>query len=87
LAPTNPLTKPRTIVIAARAQYRKLPLENLVRFEGVGVYHGVTFVKAQLCGGKEVIVVGGGKTQLARTKTGTYASHGPPVWLLLCRST
>jgi thioredoxin reductase (NADPH) len=52
----------RTIVIATGAQYRKLPLENLSRFEGAGVYHGATFVEAQLCGGQEVIVVGGGNS-------------------------
>jgi thioredoxin reductase (NADPH) len=39
----------RTIVIATGAQYRKLPLENLSRFEGAGVYYGATFVEAQLC--------------------------------------
>ena len=52
----------RTIVIATGAQYRKLPLENLARFEGAGIYHGATFMEAQLCGGEEVIVVGGGNS-------------------------
>ena len=52
----------RTILIATGAQYRKLPLENLSRFEGAGVYYGATFVEAQLCGGEEVIVVGGGNS-------------------------
>jgi thioredoxin reductase (NADPH) len=52
----------RTIVIATGAQYRKLSLENLSRFEGAGVYYGATFVEAQLCGGDEVIVVGGGNS-------------------------
>ena len=52
----------RTIVIATGAQYRKLPLEDLSRFEGAGVYHGATFVEAQLCGGEEVVVVGGGNS-------------------------
>jgi thioredoxin reductase (NADPH) len=52
----------RTIVIATGAQYRKLPLENLSRFEGAGVYYGATFVEAQLCRGEEVIVVGGGNS-------------------------
>ena len=50
----------RCIVIASGAQYRKLPLENLKQFEGIGVYYGATFVEVQLCGGEEVIVVGGG---------------------------
>jgi thioredoxin reductase (NADPH) len=49
----------RTVIIATGAQYRKLPLENLSRFEGAGVYHGATFVEAQLCGGEELVVVGG----------------------------
>jgi thioredoxin reductase (NADPH) len=53
----------RTVVIATGAQYRKLPLENLLRFEGAGVYYGATFVEAQLCGREEeVIVVGGGNS-------------------------
>ena len=52
----------RTVVIATGAQYRRLPLENLSRFEGAGVYYGATFVEAQLCSGEEVIVVGGGNS-------------------------
>jgi thioredoxin reductase (NADPH) len=51
-----------TVVIATGAQYRKLPLKNLSRFEGAGVYHGATFVEAQLCGGEELVVVGGGNS-------------------------
>jgi len=52
----------RTVMIATGVQYRKLPLENLSRFEGAGVYYGATFVEAQLCGGEEVVVVGGGNS-------------------------
>jgi thioredoxin reductase (NADPH) len=53
----------RTVIIATGVQYRKLPLENLFRFEGSGVYYGATFVEAQLCGREEeVIVVGGGNS-------------------------
>lgn len=52
----------RTIVIATGAQYRRLRLENLSRFEGAGVYYGATHLEAQLCGGEEVIVVGGGNS-------------------------
>jgi thioredoxin reductase (NADPH) len=52
----------RTIVIATGAQYRRLPLENLSQFEGTGVYYGATHLEAQLCGGEEVIVVGGGNS-------------------------
>ena len=49
-------------MIATGAEYRRLPLENLSRFEGAGVYYGATFVEAQSCGGEEVIVVGGGNS-------------------------
>jgi thioredoxin reductase (NADPH) len=53
----------RTVVIATGVQYRKLPLENLSRFEGAGIYYSATFVEAQLCGKEEeVIVVGGGNS-------------------------
>jgi thioredoxin reductase (NADPH) len=52
----------RTIIIATGAQYRRLRLESLSRFEGAGVYYGATHLEAQLCGGEEVIVVGGGNS-------------------------
>ena len=52
----------RSIVIATGAQYRRLPFNNLPRFEGTGVYYGATFVEAQSCSGEEVIVVGGGNS-------------------------
>jgi thioredoxin reductase (NADPH) len=52
----------RTVVIATGAQYRKLPLDGVSRFEGMGIYYGATFIEAQLCSGEEVVVVGGGNS-------------------------
>jgi thioredoxin reductase (NADPH) len=52
----------RAVIIATGAEYRRLPIEDAARFEGVGVYYGATFVEAQVCGGDEVIVVGGGNS-------------------------
>lgn len=52
----------RSVIIATGAQYRKLPLDNLSQFEGSGVYYAATYVESQLCGGEEVIVVGGGNS-------------------------
>jgi thioredoxin reductase (NADPH) len=52
----------RAIVIASGARYRRLPIENLSKYEGAGVYYGATFVEAQMCGADEVIVVGGGNS-------------------------
>jgi thioredoxin reductase (NADPH) len=52
----------RTIVVASGVRYRKPTLENLERFEGNGIYYGATYVESQLCGGEEVVVVGGGNS-------------------------
>jgi thioredoxin reductase (NADPH) len=52
----------RTVIIATGATYRKPAIENLSKFEGMGVYYGATFMEAQLCRGEEVIVVGGGNS-------------------------
>jgi thioredoxin reductase (NADPH) len=52
----------RTIVIASGAQYRKLALPNLPKFEGVGVYYAATNIESNVCGSDEVIIVGGGNS-------------------------
>jgi thioredoxin reductase (NADPH) len=52
----------RAIVIATGAQYRKIPLPDLPRFEGAGIYYGASGMEAQLCQGEDVIVVGGGNS-------------------------
>jgi len=52
----------KTVVIATGAQYRKLPLANLEKFEGVGIYYGAATIEAQMCLANEVIVVGGGNS-------------------------
>jgi thioredoxin reductase (NADPH) len=68
----------RAVVIASGAQYRRLQLENLSKFEGAGVYYGATHLEAQLCNGEQVIVVGGGNSAgqaavfLAQTTSRVY---------------
>lgn len=42
----------RTVVVATGAKYRKLPLKNVARFEGSGIYYGATFIEAQLAAAK-----------------------------------
>ena len=56
------VVRARAVVIASGVQYRKLPLPNLAQFEGAGVYYGATHLESQVCGGDEVIVVGGGNS-------------------------
>ncbi|MEQ9317387.1 MAG: FAD-dependent oxidoreductase, partial [Henriciella sp.] len=52
----------RAVVIATGAQYRRLPIDNLERYEGRGIYYGATPMEAQLCGGQEVAIVGAGNS-------------------------
>jgi len=52
----------RSVIIAAGAAYRRLPIDNLAQFEGAGVYYAATFMEAQLCAGEEVVVVGAGNS-------------------------
>jgi thioredoxin reductase (NADPH) len=49
----------KAIVLATGAEYRRLAIENLSRFEGIGVYYGATFMEAQLCRDEDVVIVGG----------------------------
>jgi thioredoxin reductase (NADPH) len=58
----GPRVPARTVIIASGAQYRKPSFQNLSQFEGAGVYYSATFMESQLCGGEEVIVVGGGNS-------------------------
>jgi thioredoxin reductase (NADPH) len=52
----------RTIIVATGAQYRKLPLPDLRRYEGLGVYYAATQAEAQLCVGDPILIVGGGNS-------------------------
>ncbi len=52
----------RAVVLASGAHYNKPDLANLKQFEGLGIYYGATFIESQMCGGDEVIVVGGGNS-------------------------
>jgi thioredoxin reductase (NADPH) len=58
----GPRVPARTVIIATGAQYRKLSVDNVSKFQGAGVYYGASFIEAQLCRGEEVIVVGGGNS-------------------------
>jgi len=52
----------RTVIIATGAEYRNLPVDDIARFHGAGVYYGATPLESQLCRGEDVIVVGGGNS-------------------------
>jgi thioredoxin reductase (NADPH) len=52
----------RTLIVATGAQYRRLDLPELERFEGVGVYYAATQAEAHMCAGDPVVIVGGGNS-------------------------
>jgi thioredoxin reductase (NADPH) len=52
----------RTVIIATGAEYRRLPLPEAARYEGVGLYYGATAMESALCRGEDVVVVGGGNS-------------------------
>jgi thioredoxin reductase (NADPH) len=52
----------RSIIIASGAQYNTPNVANLKKFEGNGIYYAATFMESQLCGGDEVVVIGGGNS-------------------------
>ena len=52
----------RTLIVATGAQYRKLDLPQLERYEGAGVYYAATQAEAQLCAADPVLIVGGGNS-------------------------
>jgi thioredoxin reductase (NADPH) len=56
------ILKARSIIIASGAQYNTPNVANLRKFEGNGIYYAATFMEAQLCGGDEVVVIGGGNS-------------------------
>ena len=73
----------RAVVIATGAAYRKPQCEKLPRFEGAGIYYAATPIEAQLCGGEEVIIVGGGNAagQAASVpcREGKAHTHACPI--------
>lgn len=56
------LVRARTVVVATGVEYRRLEIARLQEFEGAGVYYAAGEMEARLCGGDEVIVVGGGNS-------------------------
>lgn len=52
----------KCVLIAMGAQYRRLDVEGVERFEGTGLYYAASTAEALLCRGCPVIVVGGGNS-------------------------
>ncbi|WP_411892350.1 FAD-dependent oxidoreductase [Yoonia sp. SDW83-1] len=52
----------KAVVVATGVQYRRLSIDRLEDFEGVGIYYAATDVEARYCRDTDAIVVGGGNS-------------------------
>src|SRR5512141_2717331 len=52
----------RAVIIGTGAEYRRLSITSLARFERAEVYYAATIMEAQLCAGEDVAVVGAGNS-------------------------
>ncbi|MEM9898478.1 MAG: NAD(P)/FAD-dependent oxidoreductase, partial [Pseudomonadota bacterium] len=73
----------KAVVIATGADYRKLPLDDLEKYEGRGIYYGATAMEAQICTGSSVVVVGAGNS--AGQGASFLAKHAQNVHVLYRR--
>ena len=66
----------RAVVIATGANYRKLNVAGMERFEGVGIHYSATPTDVHPCAGQTVVIVGGGNSAgQAAMFLSTHASH------------
>jgi thioredoxin reductase (NADPH) len=73
----------RSVIVATGARYRRLPVDDLDRFEGAGVYYAATDLETRACDGREVVVVGGGNS--AGQAALHLAEQGCPVTIAIRR--
>jgi thioredoxin reductase (NADPH) len=52
----------KALLIASGAEYKKLSVKNLEKYEGSGVYYAATKMEATICKDEQVAVVGGGNS-------------------------
>ncbi len=52
----------KAVLLATGAEYRRLPVDDLDRYEGISVFYSAGPLEGQLCGGQRVGVVGGGNS-------------------------
>lgn len=56
------MVRSKSVVLANGVQYRRLPLDNLERLEGSGVYYAATELEARFCRNTDAVIVGGGNS-------------------------
>ncbi|MDT0606535.1 FAD-dependent oxidoreductase [Croceitalea rosinachiae] len=73
--------KTKSIMAATGANYRQLPIDNLEKFEGSGVYYSATGMNASACKDELIGVVGGGNS--AGQAALFLAEHAKEVHIIL----
>ncbi|MGN6255669.1 MAG: FAD-dependent oxidoreductase [Solirubrobacterales bacterium] len=74
----------RAVVLSTGAEYRKLPVADLERYEGFSIFYAAGPPEAQICGGQRVGVVGGGNSA---GQAAVWLSRGGALVTLLHRRT
>jgi thioredoxin reductase (NADPH) len=72
----------RAILLATGADYRRLPVEDLDRYEGITVFYAAGPLEGQLCAAQRVAVVGGGNSA---GQAAVWLSRGGALVTLLHR--
>jgi len=52
----------KAVLVSTGVQYRRLPLDNLKRLEGAGIFYSATEMEARFCAKTEAVVIGGGNS-------------------------
>ncbi len=52
----------KSVILANGVQYRRLGIDQLVKFEGNGIYYAATELEARFCLGTNAVIVGGGNS-------------------------
>jgi thioredoxin reductase (NADPH) len=81
---TGERARARSVVVAAGARYRRLPVDNLDTFESSSVHYWASPIEAKLCANQEVALVGAGNS--AGQAAVYLASQGVKVWMLVRRT-
>jgi thioredoxin reductase (NADPH) len=72
----------RVVLLATGAEYRRLPVEGLDRYEGVSVFYAAGPLEGELCGGRRVGVMGGGNSA---AQAAVWLSRGGALVTLMHR--
>lgn len=80
-ASNDKIIKTRAVMAATGAAYRRLPIDNIEKYEGSGVYYSATGMNVSSCKDQEVGIVGGGNS--AGQAALFLAAHAKEVHIII----